>query len=190
MTQAVLDIETQRGFDEVGGRGNLVGLGVSLVALSLYQANRYEAYLEQDLSRLEGELSQASRVIGFNIRRFDFPVLQPYFKNLDLSRLPCLDIMEEIEKIVGHRVSLESVAQGTLGVGKSGKGTDAIQFYRDGEWDRLKQYCLDDVRLTRDLYEYGKEEGRLYFMSKDGRGKREVTLNWRDPEPPPNLSLF
>lgn len=104
--------------------------------------------------------------------------------------MPILDIMDELEKILGHRVSLESVAQATLGVGKSGKGLDAIAYFRNGEMDKLKAYCLDDVRLTREIYEYGKKNGEVFYQSKDGLHRLPVKINWKDPEPPQQQSLF
>ncbi len=189
MNQIVLDLETQKGFDEVGGRQNLSDLGVSLAGTYFYASDQYQAFEEPELTKLEALLSQAERVIGFNIRRFDFPVLQPYCKNLRLSELPIFDILEEIEKRVGHRVSLNSVAQATLGVGKSGSGLDALVYFRAGEMEKLKKYCLEDVRLTREIYEFGKRFQKIYFTAREG-GKREVAVDWQDPQPPANLSLF
>ena len=73
----VLDLETQRDFNEVEGR-KLELLGVSVVGVYSYQENRYDAYLEADLSTtLAPRLQAAELLIGFNIRRFDPPVLQP-----------------------------------------------------------------------------------------------------------------
>ncbi|MBI2982425.1 MAG: ribonuclease H-like domain-containing protein [Deltaproteobacteria bacterium] len=190
MNQIVLDLETQKGFDDVGGRDNLVALGVSLVGIYRYDQSGYESYLEPELTRLETVLSQALRIVGFNIKRFDFPVLQPYFKNLKLSELQTLDLLEEVEKAIGHRVSLQTLAEATLGEGKSGNGLDAIEYFRQQDWDRLKKYCLDDVRLTMELYEFGKKFGRLYFLSKDRTTKIEIPISWKDPVPPSNLSLF
>ena len=189
MNLIVLDIETKKGFDEVGGRSNLTELGVSLVGIYRYREEKYEAYEEPELGKLEPVLSQADLVIGFNIRRFDFPVLQPYFKNLKLADLPLFDLLEDIEKILGHRVSLDSIAQSTLGEGKSGSGLDALRFYQTGEIEKLKKYCLDDVRLTKEVYEFGKRFGKIYFSSRTG-GKVETPVHWADPTPPPNLSLF
>lgn len=190
MKQIVLDIETKRGFDEVGGRENFKDLGVSLVGIYRYDTEDYVSYEEKDLVQLGLLLSSAERIIGFNIRRFDFPVLQPYFKDLKLEKLPMLDLLEEVEHRVGHRVSLESVSQATLGIGKSGKGTDAIVYYRNGEIEKLKKYCLDDVRLTKEIFEFGKRWSKIYFLSRDRMGKIEVPVDWRDPDPPSNLSLF
>lgn len=190
MDQIVLDLETQKSFDEVGGRDHFAELGVSLVGIYDYAGEKYQAFLETEIPAVEERLSRALRIIGFNIRRFDFPVLQPYCKNLKLADLPMLDILEELEKILGHRVSLDSVAQATLGAGKSGSGLDAIRYYRSGDLDRLKKYCLDDVRLTKEIYEFGKKFGKVYFTSKQGGGRIEVAVQWKEPDPPANLSLF
>ena len=188
--QFVLDLETKKGFDEVGGRAHFDQLGVSLIGLYRYDQENYNTFEENQIGELESLLSQSRRIIGFNIRRFDFPVLQPYCKNLKLADLPIFDILEELEKLLGHRVSLESVAKATLREGKSGSGLDAIAFYREGEIEKLKKYCLDDVRLTKEIYEFGKKFGKVYFLSKSGQDRIPVSVIWKDPEPPANLSLF
>ena len=55
-------------------------------------------------------------------------------------------------------------AQATLGAAKLGSGLDALEYYRAGDWDRLERYCLEDVKLTRDLYEYARKYGQLFFQ--------------------------
>lgn len=188
--QIVLDLETQKTFDEVGGGRNLEALGVTVVGVYSYGTNEYRSYLESELGELEQLLSKASRVIGFNIKRFDFPVLQPYLKHIRAADLGYLDLLEDLEKTLGHRVSLQSVATATLNVGKSGSGLDAIRYFRAGEWEKLKKYCLDDVRLTKDVYEFGKRFGCVHYLSKDGSAKLTAKVSWKDPEPPQNLTLF
>ncbi len=187
--QIVLDLETQKTFDEVGGR-NFSELGVSVVGTYFYNDDSLKCFEEAEIGNLEEMLSSASRVIGFNIRKFDFPVLQPYCKRIDLKKIPLFDILENLEGLLGHRVSLQSVATATLGIGKSGSGLDAIRYFRAGDWDNLKRYCLDDVKITRDVYEYGKKNGVVYYMSRDGQQKLSVKVDWQDPAPPANLSLF
>lgn len=187
--QIVLDLETKKTFDEVAGR-NPAELEVTVVGTFFYETGDYKVFEEGEIPELEQVLAQATRVIGFNNRRFDFPVLQPYLKHLKLSEIPYLDLMEELEKVLGHRVSLNSLAKATLQAGKSGTGLDAIAFYRNGEMEKLKKYCLDDVRLTKEIYEFGKRFGHVYYQSKDGATRLEAKVGWKDPEPPPNLSLF
>ncbi len=187
--QAVLDLETQKIFDEIGSR-NPGELGVSVVGVYFYENDEYICYEESLIGELERRLSNTSRIIGFNIRRFDFPALQPYLKHIDLAQMEIVDIMDDLEKLLGHRVSLQSVASATLGVGKSGSGLDAVHYYRSGEMEKLKKYCLDDVRLTKEVYEFGKKNGLVYYLSKDGSNRLTARVNWQDPAPPSNLSLF
>lgn len=180
----VLDLETQRTFDDVGGR-NYEDLMVSVVGVYRYDTDRYECYLEHDLPRLENLLIDCELIIGFNHRKFDFPVLQRYLK-LDTARLPMLDLMESLTVTLGHRVSLESVAQATLGVGKTGHGLDAIDYFQKGEWDRLKAYCLNDVKITKEVYEYGARHGHIYYLTRDGMDRKSVRVEWGDREKPPS----
>ena len=173
----VLDLETQRDFAEVEGR-KLDLLGVSVVGIYSYETDRYDAYVEADLAaKLGPRLQAAELLIGFNNRRFDLPVLQPYLP-FSVEGLPMLDILEEIVKSVGHRVSLESVAQATLGRGKSGSGLDALRWFKEGRMDLITKYCLDDVKLTKEVYEYGKQHGRLFATSKFGPDKIQIPVFW------------
>jgi DEAD/DEAH box helicase domain-containing protein len=173
----VLDLETQRDFAEVEGRKPEL-LGVSVVGLYSYQENRYDAYLEADLrTALAPRLAAAELLVGFNIRRFDLPVLQPYLP-YPAPTLPVLDIMEEVVKHLGHRLSLESLAQATLGRGKSGSGLDALRWFKEGRFDLITTYCLDDVKLTKELYDYGREHGRLFGTNRFGPEKLQIPVFW------------
>lgn len=176
----VLDLETKFTFDEVGGRDKFEALGITVAGVYDYSTGKYEAIEEKDLSKLEKRLESKPLIVGFNSKRFDIPVLKPYL-HFDPNILPQLDIMDEIQKVVGHRISLESVAQATLGYGKSGSGLDAIKYYRSGEIDKLKKYCLDDVKVTREVYEYGCKHKELFFTSKYGNSKTRVEVNWERP---------
>lgn len=190
----VFDLETQRTFEEVGGK-QFDRLGVSVLGLYDSTANDYEILEEVDLARLANRFIDADLIVGYNIRHFDFPVLQPYV-TCDLSRLPALDILEEIEKSIGHRVGLDNVAKATLGKGKIGTGMDAIYYWRDGKTDLLKKYCLEDVRLTKEVYDFGRSRGEIYCTSRDGAEKIVVHVDWNNkgraqiPPPPVNYSLF
>lgn len=172
----VLDLETQKTFDQVG-RQNLHKLKVSVVGIYDYLTEEYRIYEESEISALEGRLKSAELLIGFNIRRFDLPVLAPYLF-LSIETLPVLDLMEEIEKVRGHRVALHSVAQATLGMTKTGEGWNAVNLYEQGRIEELKRYCLNDVRLTKDIYDYGCRENRVYFISNRDWKKYEIPIVW------------
>jgi DEAD/DEAH box helicase domain-containing protein len=172
----VLDIETQRGFNEVD-RKKLHLLKVSVACIYDSAADAYHAFEEKELGKLEEILKRADLIVGFNIIGFDFEVLAPYFVT-PVRSFPVLDLLAEFEKQRGHRISLQSVAQATLKMSKSGTGWDAIQLYKDGKLEELKKYCMDDVRITKDIYEYGLEHKKIYFISNRDYQTHEVPIDW------------
>lgn len=175
----VIDLETQKEFAEVEGRKPEL-LMVSVAGIYSYDSNRYDAYLEADIqTKLAPRLQQAELIIGFNSRRFDMPVLQPYLP-FPVDPLPQLDILEEILKVLGHRVSLESVAQATLGRGKSGHGLEALKWFKEGRFDLITKYCLDDVKLTKEVYDYGRQHNRLFATNRAGVDKLQIPVFWPD----------
>lgn len=171
MLQLILDVETKKAFDEVGGYFP-DRLGISFVGVCIrddhYQKGEMKSYFEQDLPDLFPLLEKADVVVGFNIDSFDMQTFLPYYK-ADISKIPTLDLMMRIKDSVGHRISLDAVAQETLGQGKSGNGLDAIKYYRNQEYDKLRDYCLQDVAVTRDIYDYGLKKGLVKFRNKWNR---------------------
>ena len=174
----VLDLETQKDFASVGGRNKNHLLRVSLAGIYTYADDQYQCFDESSLARLGELLQGADQVIGYNIKQFDFAVLQPYL-NFPLARVPTLDILEEVEKTLGHRIRLEAIAQATLGVGKTGSGLAAIELWKTGQIEKLKSYCLNDVKLTREVYDYGRENGKLLFQ--DFFETREIAVSFPEP---------
>lgn len=178
----VFDLETQYSFDEVGGQDHLDKLKISVLGAYLYRTSEYVIFEEKELSKFEELLLSRPLLVGFNSKRFDCAVLQPYVR-VDLKGLPHLDILEEFVKAVGHRIKLDSLAQATLGVGKSGSGLDALKYWREGQIDKLKKYCLDDVKITKDIYEYGAQHGKLHYISKYNLEKRLAKVSWKIENP-------
>lgn len=172
----VLDVETQKGFNEVD-RKKIHQLKISVACIYDSKTDSYLSFEERELGRLGELLKQADLVVGFNVRDFDLEVLQPYIMT-PVSKLPVLDLLVEIEKVRGHRVSLQSVAQATLKTSKSGSGWDAIKLYKEGRIEELKKYCIDDVRITKDVYEYGLKHGKILFISNRDYQTHEVKIDW------------
>jgi hypothetical protein len=172
----VFDLETERTFDEVGGHHNNHKLGVSVVGVYSYNKDKYRAFKKEEFDELLEVLKNTELLIGFNSKSFDNVVLQPYFKDFDLSTIPHLDILEEVVHALGHRLKLESVAMSTLGYGKSGSGLDAIMYLRNNDWDNLIKYCLDDVKVTKEVYDYGKEHGHIWYTNSGV--KEKIVARW------------
>jgi len=182
----VFDIETQRSFDEVGGRDRFDKLGVSVVGAYVYGDDRYIAFEEHEIPEFAKLLNSAlisnRRIIGFNINHFDVPVLQPYV-SWNLKELAMLDLMQDIETGVGFRVSLDNLCSQTLGAKKSADGMQAIRWYKEGKIDLIKEYCLKDVELTKELYEFGRTNGHVLFFSRDAMGRIAVPVRWGSAQP-------
>ncbi|KPJ86011.1 hypothetical protein AMJ57_00865 [Parcubacteria bacterium SG8_24] len=164
--EIVFDIETSNSFADVG-RYDPSLLKVSLVGVYSYDTDTYETFLEPDLPRLWRIFENADRIIGYNILGFDYPVLNTYYPG-DLTRFRSLDLLKEIEGQLGFRIKLDNVAQTSLGVGKTGDGLQAIEFFRRGEIEKLKEYCLQDVKVTKEVYEFGLENGFVKFRERSG----------------------
>ncbi|HBF12997.1 MAG TPA: helicase [Deltaproteobacteria bacterium] len=186
--RVVLDLETKKTFDEVGGREHIDQLGISVVGIYDYECSKYRTYEEKELGQLQNFLIDASLIIGFNHINFDFAVLQAYF-SIDVETLPAFDILADFEKKAGHRIGLDSLAKATLNVGKTGHGLDAIRFYREGRMEELKSYCLNDVKVTRDIFEYGIENGKIFYFSKIGQQKKEMAVDWKQYKKPKIVNL-
>ena len=173
----VYDIETKDAFSDVGGRDGLTRLEISVLGSYDYDSGEYRIYEERELAAFAERLSKRPLIVGFNSRRFDTPILQKYIP-FDLTKLDQLDIMEEIAKVLCHRVALDSVAKATLGEGKSASGLDAIRFWRAGRIEELKRYCLDDVKITKEVFEYGAKNKELLYVPKFGSSPGRVKVCW------------
>jgi len=172
----VFDVETQRSFDEVGGRTQFHKLGVSAAVAYRYDIDQFLECTEEDIGRLVDLLLEADLVVGYNIVGFDYEVLRAY-TDRDLRQLPTVDLMRDLEARLGFRPKLDSVVQPTLGVGKTADGLQALEWWRRGELDKIMAYCCDDVRVTRDLYDYGKRN-RCVLVARFGGTPRRVEVDW------------
>ena len=121
------------------------------------------------------EIRQASRVVGFNLLRFDYLVLERYGK-LGAITGKTVDMMKICEAQLGFRPGLGDLAYATLGEKKGANGLLAIQLFREGRIKELEQYCTHDVEITRKLFEFGRDNG---FVCIEQRGeKTRVPVRW------------
>jgi len=174
--EIVLDIETQNTFQEVGSRDTRL-LKLSLLVAYFYKTDEYRVYFEKDLPSLWRELQFSDRVIGYNLKGFDYAVLNNYAP-FDLFSLPTLDIMEDVHKALGFRIKLDDIAHGSLGIGKSGNGLDAVRFWKNQELEKLAEYCTQDVKVTKDVYEYGMTNKFLEFSDYLTGQKRQIPVDF------------
>jgi DEAD/DEAH box helicase domain-containing protein len=172
----VFDVETQNLFEEVGGRRNAHKLLISVAVSYDIERNEYRSFTEATVSELVEQLFGAGLVIGFNTIGFDYKVLRPY-TDRRLNQLPTLDVFDHLYRRTGYRSRLDTIASETLGAHKSGSGKEAAAWFKAGQIDKLIAYCQDDVRITYELYRYGREHGAVY--TRDSRGGRvRIPIMW------------
>lgn len=161
MKKIVFDIETKNTFAEAGGRDPLL-LDISVVVAYDYETDKYYAYRDTELSKLWPLVEQADLIIGYNSNYFDIPILNKYYPG-DLTRIKSLDLLEEIKKSLGKRISLDMVAGGTLGKTKSASGLQAVEWWKEGKVDEIIKYCEQDVRVTKEVHDYALANKELKY---------------------------
>lgn len=168
----VFDVETKYTFRDFNDHKKL---GVSVVAAYDYATQTPHVFLESEINQLFRLFEQASCIIGFNISGFDLPVLSAYYPG-NINQFPVFDIMEDVRLRIGRRLALNDLISTTLNKKKTGHGLQAIEFYKAGKWDELKQYCKDDTMLTKELFDYGVKHSEIFYLNE--RGKIAVPVQW------------
>ena len=167
----VLDVETQRSAEEVGGWDNIERMGLAVAVAQDLASGEARVYLECDVDALLADLLAAEAIIGFNVRRFDFAVLRAY-RTMDYAALPAIDLLEVVHAALGFRLSLGHLAQETLGAPKIADGLQSLAWWKAGEREKVIEYCKSDVDLTRRLFEFARDKGYLLYRDYQGRAAR------------------
>ncbi|MEN9722248.1 MAG: hypothetical protein RJB38_234 [Pseudomonadota bacterium] len=171
----VLDIETKKLVQEVGGWDRIDQLGVSVACAYDSKTDQFLSFQEHELKKLF-ELCEERLIVGYNIRGFDLPVMVPY--GLKMAPLDVFDIMLDLSTLTRKPfLKLEQVAQGTLGVGKSADGLMAVEWYRQGEIQKIIDYCMQDVKVTRDVFQFGRQNGFVKIQNSES-SQTQVPVQW------------
>ncbi len=180
MRTVVFDIETANWLGD--GRTEPADLDIAVVCAHDSATDTYHSYLANDLTQLWKILEETDILVGFNSDHFDIPLLNKYYPG-DLTRIKSIDLMHEISQVLGRRIRLDAVADGTLGKKKSGHGGQSLVWWRNGEIEKVKKYCQKDVELTRDLYLYALENGNLKYRELGTLKEVKIdTSKWLTPE--------
>lgn len=161
MRKIVFDIETKNTFQDAGS-ADPSSLEMSIICIYDSETDSYSSFLEEELTKLWPIIERADMLIGYNSEHFDIPIMNKYYHG-DLTKIKSLDILNEIKNALGRRVSLDQVAEATLGKKKNGHGLQAIKWWKEGDIDSLRKYCLEDVKITKEIYDYALKNQLLKF---------------------------
>lgn len=173
MRTVVFDIETANWMSDIGS-SNPADLTIALVGIHDSETNTYSSYLAHELHRLWNILERTDILVGYNSDHFDIPLLNKYYPG-DLSRIKSLDIMKEVHTALGRRLKLDAIAEATLGENKSANGAQSLQWWRAGEIEKVRAYCLKDVEITKNIFDYALKNNSIKY--KELGKSREVKLD-------------
>ncbi|OGG71198.1 hypothetical protein A3F27_02815 [Candidatus Kaiserbacteria bacterium RIFCSPHIGHO2_12_FULL_53_13] len=160
MRTVVFDIETSNWMSDTGS-SDPADLSIAIVCIHDSETG-YHSFLEPELPQLWKVLENTDLLVGYNSDHFDIPLLNKYYPG-NLKRIKSLDLMKEIQTVVGRRLRLDAIAEGTLGKKKSGDGAQSLKWWRDGETDKVREYCLKDVEITKEIFEYALANGHVKY---------------------------
>ena len=161
MRKIVFDIETSNQFSDVGS-SDPAALDLAVVCIHDSETNEYASFTQEELPQLWPYIEQADMLIGFNSDHFDIPLLNKYYPG-ELTHIKSLDLLKEIHGVLGRRIKLDTIAEATLGEKKSGHGLQALVWWRNGERQKVIDYCIQDVKVTKNIYDYAREHGRVKY---------------------------
>ncbi len=176
MRLITFDIETKNFFQDVGSN-DPKALDISVLCIHDSLDNSYKSFQEKDFPLLWPIIEKTDALITWNGDHFDIPILNKYYSG-DLTKIKSIDLMKEMKDVLGKRLKLDTVAEATLGKKKSGNGMEAVYWWRNGEIDKIIKYCIEDVRITKELYDYAIANKSLKYKDLGANGAiYEVKLN-------------
>ncbi len=186
MRRVVFDIETT---GEMSGGGiDIAKQELTVCCIHDSETNTFSSFYKEELSALWPILERTDVLIGYNSDHFDIPILNKYYSG-DLTKIKSIDLLKEIKEVLGRRLRLDSVAEATLGRHKTADGLQAVVWWKEGKKELVRDYCIEDVRVTKDIYEYAKKHKKLKY--KDYSGVREILLDpsrWEDEGGSPGIT--
>lgn len=175
-SEVYYDIETQLSADEVGGWDNIHLMRVG-VAVTWSPEEGFRQWEEPVAPGLIRYLSGFGKIFSFNGDGFDSRVLSHYG---DVSGIHAnsFDLLKDLKRRLGHRLSLDSLAQATLNVGKTANGLQSLQWWKEGKVQLIADYCRQDVQVLVDLVVFARKNGFVRYGDKMTGETFTVKVNW------------
>ena len=188
MRKITFDIETKNFFHDVNSN-EPSALDISVVCIHDSLDDSYQSFFEKDFPKLWPILEKADILITWNGNHFDIPLLNKYYSG-DLSKIRSIDLMHEVREVIGRRLKLDTVAEATLGRNKIANGIEAVDWWNQGKLDKLVEYCIEDVKITKQLYDYAIAHGILKYKDLGVGGTvRDIKLNTSGWETTPDHAM-
>ena len=182
LREITIDIETLGNM--TNGKFDVLAQELTVACIHDSSTGEFSSFYQNELSKLWPILESADAIIGYNTEHFDLPVLNKYYAG-DLTKIRSIDLLKEVQNVIGRRLRLDNIAEATLGRHKTGSGLQGVQWWKNGEYEKVRDYCIEDVLITRDVYDYALTNKSLKYKDFDGiRDIKLVVGHWRKPTQP------
>ena len=175
-SEVYYDIETQLSANEVGGWENIHRMRVA-VAVTWSPEEGFRQWEEPAAKDLVPYLSGFGRIFSFNGDGFDSRVLSHYGDVKGIHE-HSYDLLTDLKRRLGHRLSLDSLAQATLNVGKTANGLQSLQWWTEGKIQLIADYCRQDVQVLVDLVSFARKNGFVRYSDRTTGEIFTVKVNW------------
>lgn len=173
MHYKVFDLEILRTIEEVGGWDATSKMGVACCVVYDNKSRSFRVFGDGDEKRATDYILDSDLVVGFNHVSFDWRVLLGIDKSVAVeSTMPMIsrpqyDVLVEVRRAAGvtnfvKGYKLDQIAQTNLHREKRMSGDLAPIAWKAGKYCDVIDYCIDDVALTRDLFEMALDRVDFY----------------------------
>jgi DEAD/DEAH box helicase domain-containing protein len=189
MRKIVFDIETTNFFSDVGS-SDPASLDLACVCIYDSISDSYGSYTQENIKDLFPILDKTDIIIGFNSDHFDIPLLEKYYGKPISAK--SVDLLKEVRKSLGRRIKLDTLAEATLGRNKTADGIQANIWWKKGDHKKVIDYCIEDVKITKEIYDYARKFGKLKYTEKNQIKEIPIDANsWETlPQIEKTASLF
>ncbi len=190
---AFFDLETEQLFEDLGMESKWSRdpskLSISCACVKVNE-EPCQVFLKEQAADLFQLLQSCDLVVGHNLYSFDYSVLQGAVHQpvANILNTKTLDMLFELEKKTGQRVALNDLAKLNLGLEKTEDSRSAPFLWRTGKRQQVINYCINDVELTKKVFEFGRDHQKLKYTAKtmDFRsgerliiGIKEAEVDWK-----------
>lgn len=162
------DLEAQHSAAEVGGFKHLNRMGLSIAVAWEWPSQIFRVFQSSQTREISRLFRSIDLLIGYNIHRFDIPVLKTSGCRIP-AKLPIIDVLWEIEERCGKRFSLDAMLEANFGIQQEEKDPlHNIKLWKKRRMVELVQECVNDVVGMHMLYEKLRDGSPLNLPSRFG----------------------
>lgn len=173
----IVDIQTKKSYDDIGGKKNMDQMGVSIAGLYCYDKKELTFYKQEQMPQFIEILQSAQLIVGINLKRFVYKLLVSMFDN-DYSNLNSIDLLEYFKKKLTFKPTLEGLFRGTLDISKSLPNDNYVpHLYKEGKFNEIHTICEANITDLKKFYDFGKEKGYILYEDKTGQ-RWKISVNW------------